>query len=240
MSARSKVNTMITRGNRQILGIVKGHVLRRGGPPRDSRTRVDQTVLSPYALARKYASGEISRSDMVRKLSVWPYKPSQTHTDGHHDDLLVYVPGSFDDVERAVNEGLIDDDAFDEIADAYEASTKAASRNQSVLGGIKVEAKTSGLGPLRGQHVESPFPVTVYVLHSDSEVRKTIAALKVKHIPFQKIDVEKNAKLQEGLSYLGFSECHVVLKDGDGRTWAGSELKEFIDLPLSLGIQQGI
>lgn len=224
---------MNIRGNRQILGAVKG-LSRSIGFTKDPHGRKLRAGLSPYALAEKYGNGELSRSELVEQLSAWPFKKSQTRTNGPHDDLLVYVPGSFDDVDRALRNGLIDEEAYDEIADAHEAALLHASRAESVLGPISDVVKS-------GRNVREGAPVVVvfYSRRADTELKATVRALQNKHIPYTKVNFIKNSELEEGLSKLGFSHCPVVVKDGTGRTWAGPELKIFNALPITSSLQQG-
>lgn len=225
---------MSIRGNRQILGAVKGQLSRSVGFAKDLHGRKSRAGLSPYELAEKYASGEVPRSELVKQLSAWPFKPSQNRTNGPHDDLLVSVPGSFDDVDRALRNGLIDDEAYDEIADAHEAALLCASRAESVLGPI-TDAVRSG----RKGHEDSPVVVVFYSSRTDTELKATVRALQSKHIRYTKVNFIKNSELEQGLSKLGFSRCPVVVKDGTGRTWAGPELEIFNALPFSSSMQQG-
>jgi transcriptional regulator with XRE-family HTH domain len=76
---------------------------------------------TPYEIAQRYSVGELSREQLIEELSRWEYAPGQV-TNGY-DDLLFDVPGSFDDVVRALNDGLIDDDTYEIIlmADAEES-----------------------------------------------------------------------------------------------------------------------
>lgn len=68
----------------------------------------------PYEVAQRYAAGLLTREQLVDELSRWPYRP-QDHTDGW-DDLVLTVPGSFDDVITAADQGLIDREAYDSVA----------------------------------------------------------------------------------------------------------------------------
>ena len=75
---------------------------------------------SPYEVAQRYAAGLLAREQTVDELSRWPYKP-QDRTEGW-DDLLLTVPGSFDDVISAADHGLIDDGMYEAILDASSES----------------------------------------------------------------------------------------------------------------------
>jgi hypothetical protein len=63
----------------------------------------------PYEAAESYRCGEISRDELVRILTTWRYVPGEQRTAGLHDDLLNTVPGSFDEVEAAFMDELIDE-----------------------------------------------------------------------------------------------------------------------------------
>ncbi|PPF66465.1 hypothetical protein C5C18_08730 [Rathayibacter tritici] len=63
----------------------------------------------PYEAAESYRCGEISRDELVQILTTWRYVPSEQRTAGLHDDLLNFVPGSFDEVEAAFDDELIDE-----------------------------------------------------------------------------------------------------------------------------------
>jgi hypothetical protein len=71
---------------------------------------------SPYEVAQRYAAGLLTRDQLIDELSRWRYRP-QDRTDGW-DDLVLTVPGSFDDVITAARHGLIDDEAYDAVLDA--------------------------------------------------------------------------------------------------------------------------
>lgn len=74
---------------------------------------------TPYDSAESYARGEISRDDLIHLLTTWRYLPSETRTTGLHDDLLNTVSGSFDDVEAAITDGLIDDKIYTRAHEAF-------------------------------------------------------------------------------------------------------------------------
>lgn len=76
---------------------------------------------SPYEVAERYAAGQITRDQLVAELGSWDYVP-QDRARGLDDDVLVYRQGSFDEVERAADDGLIDDEAYDAIIEASEGA----------------------------------------------------------------------------------------------------------------------
>ena len=79
---------------------------------------------SPYEIAERFAVGELTREQVVDELSRWPYDSSAT-SDGY-DALIVDQPGThtWAEVERAVDDGLIDDDIYDEVGRATASATQ--------------------------------------------------------------------------------------------------------------------
>jgi len=80
---------------------------------------------SPYHVAERYSRGEISRDQVIAALTRWEYVPAEMKTEGLHDDLLNYVPGSFDDVEAAALDDLIDGEIYTAALNALKAQTAA-------------------------------------------------------------------------------------------------------------------
>lgn len=80
---------------------------------------------NPYEICERYAAELIDREQLVDELTRWVYVARATTT-GPLDDLIVDVPGSFADVERALRRGLIDEDLFDEVADGVEERMRTA------------------------------------------------------------------------------------------------------------------
>lgn len=70
---------------------------------------------SPYEIAQRYAAGLIDRERMLDELCRWEYPP-RDRTDGY-DSLLIDVPGSFDEVGRALSASLIDADEYTIVLD---------------------------------------------------------------------------------------------------------------------------
>lgn len=81
---------------------------------------------SPYHIAERYSRGEITRDQVIDALTHWQYVPTETKTQGLHDDLLNYVPGSFDDVRAASLDELIDEEIYTAALNALTAQTAAA------------------------------------------------------------------------------------------------------------------
>lgn len=76
---------------------------------------------TPYELCQRHAAGQISDDELVKELSRWPYRAADTRTNGY-DTLLVPVSGSFDDVDLALDQGLIPDEIYGRIYEALEGS----------------------------------------------------------------------------------------------------------------------
>lgn len=72
---------------------------------------------SPLEICQLYAIGELDRVQLIDELSRWQY-PAPISSDNAWDDLSVALPGSWDEVERAAEDGLIDDDLLDDVLDA--------------------------------------------------------------------------------------------------------------------------
>lgn len=62
----------------------------------------------PYRLAKLYALGYLSRDDLIRELQQWRYVKEPQSSLPLHEDLINFVPGSFDEVQSALDDGLID------------------------------------------------------------------------------------------------------------------------------------
>lgn len=76
---------------------------------------------SPYHMAQRYSRGEITRDQLMHGLTEWEYVPTQLETKdlGPGEDLIVSVPGSFDDVEAARSDRLIDGETYTAVLKAY-------------------------------------------------------------------------------------------------------------------------
>jgi len=76
---------------------------------------------SPYEIAERYAAGDIDRDTMIHELSAWPYAKNEGAAAAAAEwESTPYLdtPGSFAEVGRAFDEGLIDGAAYDQILDA--------------------------------------------------------------------------------------------------------------------------
>jgi len=72
---------------------------------------------SPFEICQRYKAGELSRTELIRQLSKWPYaEPSKID---EYDSLVVDPPGTFQEVVRASLMGLIEDSVYQEILNHY-------------------------------------------------------------------------------------------------------------------------
>jgi predicted transcriptional regulator len=85
---------------------------------------VGHSGATPYEVAERYAAGLIDREQMRAELGGWDYAPLERPA-GLGDDISVVDPQSFDGVEMAVHQGLIDLDDYGVIAKAYETRVLA-------------------------------------------------------------------------------------------------------------------
>lgn len=77
----------------------------------------------PYEIAQRYAAGLLTREQLVDELARWPYPPDDT-TDGY-DDLLMSVPGSWEEVEKARSHGLLSTADYDTVRAQATAADEA-------------------------------------------------------------------------------------------------------------------
>ncbi|GHS84712.1 hypothetical protein AGMMS50218_00140 [Actinomycetota bacterium] len=69
---------------------------------------------SPYEIAERFLAGEITRAQVIEELARWPYRPVDA---GDGFDWSTYAPGEFEEVGRALTDGLLDDAIYDAILD---------------------------------------------------------------------------------------------------------------------------
>lgn len=89
------------------------------------RVESPQLGRTPYHVAERFSRGEISREQVLQALTTWSYLDNETTTEGLHEDLLNYVPGSFDDVQAALLDDLIDEEIYSAALGALKAQTAA-------------------------------------------------------------------------------------------------------------------
>lgn len=70
----------------------------------------------PYELCQRYAVGELTRERLTDELSRWDYVRAEPVGErDYFDDLRFSERGSFDDVVRALDDGLIDGSIYDTV-----------------------------------------------------------------------------------------------------------------------------
>lgn len=74
---------------------------------------------TPYEVCQRHAAGQLTDDELVNELGRWPYLDADTRTDGYNS-LLVPVSGSFDDVDLALDQGLIPEELYGRIYEAIE------------------------------------------------------------------------------------------------------------------------
>ncbi|QRY42322.1 hypothetical protein JVX92_14895 (plasmid) [Microbacterium hominis] len=83
----------------------------RGGPARKASLGEQRPGVDPFGICELYAAGLIPRDRLIDELT-----QVRQLLAGGLDDLVVSGPGSTADLERALRQGLIGDDLFDEVA----------------------------------------------------------------------------------------------------------------------------
>lgn len=68
---------------------------------------------SPYDVALRYAAGDLTREQLMSQLATFEYKPSTQSP--AYDEPFVDVPGSVDELIRALDEGYLSPEDYDEI-----------------------------------------------------------------------------------------------------------------------------
>lgn len=68
---------------------------------------------SPYEIAERYVAGQIDRNRLIDELARWSYATTPK-TDGF-DWLVEDGAGTFEEVGRALDDGLLDDDTYDAV-----------------------------------------------------------------------------------------------------------------------------
>lgn len=72
---------------------------------------------TPLEVCQRYAAGFIDRDQLIDELTRWPYA-KRGKTDGF-DGLAVDPPGTWGDVTKALRDGLIDAETYDQVLDTF-------------------------------------------------------------------------------------------------------------------------
>lgn len=75
----------------------------------------DEREITPFTLAERYHRGELSREEVIRELIDYDYLPQDRVPDDLSVDVAEYVEGSWDDMERAVRQDLLDADVYNTV-----------------------------------------------------------------------------------------------------------------------------
>jgi hypothetical protein len=75
----------------------------------------DEREITPFTLAERYHRGELSREEVIRELIDYDYLPQDHVPDDLTIDVAEYVEGSWDDMERAVRQDLLDADVYNTV-----------------------------------------------------------------------------------------------------------------------------
>ncbi|TLP90505.1 hypothetical protein FEF26_15340 [Nesterenkonia salmonea] len=68
-------------------------------------------------VCQRYAAGFLGREQLIDELTRWPYAQREK-TDGY-DALVVDPPGTWSDVRKALRDGLIDAETYDQVLDRF-------------------------------------------------------------------------------------------------------------------------
>ena len=90
---------------------------------RVAEPREDSSGASPYEIAQRYSAGEMTREQTIDELSRWQYVPAP-RTDGY--DWLTDDPdGTWDEVRRALSDGLLDAEMYTAVQDRIDGLRSA-------------------------------------------------------------------------------------------------------------------
>ncbi|MGQ4554241.1 hypothetical protein ACUIAJ_08960, partial [Dermabacteraceae bacterium CCM 9519] len=70
---------------------------------------------SPMEVCKRYAIGELTREQVIDELIRWEYEEIPEEEYDYFDDIRPIVPGSFQDVESAEYNKLIDLEIYGEV-----------------------------------------------------------------------------------------------------------------------------
>ena len=68
---------------------------------------------TPSEICQRYDAGEFDREELIDQLARFPYAEGG-RTDGY-DSLLVDPPGTWSEVSQATEQGLIDEDVYEDV-----------------------------------------------------------------------------------------------------------------------------
>lgn len=80
------------------------------------------TATSPYKVTQQFKEGHINYDEMVEQLSVWPYidvDPATQEGERDPEMILASIPGTFEELCDAIDDGLLTEDEFTDVYIAY-------------------------------------------------------------------------------------------------------------------------
>jgi hypothetical protein len=95
----------------------------------DERSSIDPDVeqaldedreITPFTIAERYSRGELTRNEVIQELIDYDYLPQDRIPDDMSVDTALYVDGSWDDMETARRNGLIDGEIYTAVLRAVE------------------------------------------------------------------------------------------------------------------------
>lgn len=90
----------------------------------DERSSIDPDVeraleedreITPLTIAERYGRGELTRDEVIRELIDYDYLPQDRIPDDMSVDIAIYVNGSWDDMETARRNDLIDGEIYSAV-----------------------------------------------------------------------------------------------------------------------------
>jgi hypothetical protein len=79
---------------------------------------IEERDITPYTIAESYGRGELTREQVIQALIDYDYLPQDQIPDDMSVDIAMYVEGSWDDMERATGNGLIDSEIYNTVLGA--------------------------------------------------------------------------------------------------------------------------
>jgi hypothetical protein len=80
--------------------------------PDVERALEEDREITPVTIAERYSRGELTRDEVIQELIDYDYLPQDRIPDDMSVDIAIYVDGSWDDMETALRDDLIDGDIY--------------------------------------------------------------------------------------------------------------------------------
>lgn len=88
--------------------------------PDVERALEEDREITPLTIAERYGRGELTRDQVIQELIDYDYLPQDRIPDDMSVDIAIYVDGSWDDMETARRDGLIDGEIYTTVLHAVE------------------------------------------------------------------------------------------------------------------------